>query len=109
MVEYHKQGVQYLAPVTITEDNKEIVLSVSDEEFENHKLEYHDSQRVLAELLLDRPVTFRSYSRIKKRDVTVKVLCSLVYRVCRVHFVDCGIYHIFYRTSANQRYGFQSL
>lgn len=109
MVEYYKQGVQYLAPVTITEDNKEIVLSVSDEEFENHKLEYHDSQRVLAELLLDRPVTFRSYSRIKKRDVTVKVLCSLVYRVCRVHFVDCGIYHIFYRTSANQRYGFQSL
>jgi len=78
VVEYYKQGVQYLAPVTITEDNKGIVLSVSDEEFENHKLEYHDSQRVLVELLLDRPVTFRSYSKIKKRDVTVKVLCSLV-------------------------------
>jgi len=89
--------VQYLAPVTITEDNKEIVLSVSDEEFENHKLEYHDSQRVLIG---------------QHRDVAVKVLVLVrwFYRVCRVHFVDCGIYRkLFYITSANQRYGIQSL
>ena len=31
VIKYHKQDVQYLAPVTITEDNKEIALSVSDE------------------------------------------------------------------------------
>ena len=85
MVEYYKQGVQYLAPVTITEDNKGIVLSVSDKEFENHKLEYHDSQRVLVELLLDRPVTFRSnpllHSPINKLSRTYPHAFSQLYEV----------------------------
>lgn len=57
MIEYHKQDVQYLAPVMITEDNKEIALSVSDEEFDNNKLDYRDRSKG-AYWAVFRPITF---------------------------------------------------
>lgn len=69
VVKYHKQGVQYLAPVTITEDNKEIALSVSDEEFDNNKLDYRDRSKG-AYWAVFRPFTFE----YKGKKVTDRVL-----------------------------------
>ncbi|MDI6886866.1 MAG: hypothetical protein QMD22_11120, partial [archaeon] len=69
VIKYHKQGVQYLAPVTITEDNKEIALSVSDEEFDNNKLDYRDSSKG-AYWAVFRPITFE----YKGKKVTDRVL-----------------------------------
>lgn len=69
VIKYHKQDVQYLAPVTITEDNKEIALSVSDEEFDNKKLDYRDRSKG-AYWAVFRPITFE----YKGKKVTDRVL-----------------------------------
>ncbi len=69
VIKYHKQGVQYLAPVTITEDNKEIALSVSDDEFDNNKLDYRGSSKG-AYWAVFRPITFQ----YKGKKVTDRVL-----------------------------------
>lgn len=69
VIKYHEQGVQYLAPVTITEDNKEIVLSVSEEEFENNRLGYRDRSGG-AYWAVFRPISFK----YKGRKVTDRVL-----------------------------------
>jgi len=72
VIEYHKQGVQYLAPVTITEDNKGIALSVSDEEFDNNKLEYCDSSKG-AYWAVFRLITFQYNGRkVTDRALVVK-------------------------------------
>ncbi len=72
VVKYHENGVQYLAPVTITEDNKDIALSVSDEEFENNKLDYRDRSGG-AYWAAFRPITFKYKSRkITDRAMVVK-------------------------------------
>ncbi|MEA2076261.1 MAG: hypothetical protein U9O85_11175 [Euryarchaeota archaeon] len=83
MIKYHKQGVQYLAPVTITEDNKEIALSVSDDEFDNNKLDYRGSSKG-AYWAVFRPITFQ----YKGKKVTDRVLVvkSETKRLKRVHF-----------------------
>ena len=61
--------MQYLAPVTITEDNKEIALSVSDDEFDNNKLDYRGSSKG-AYWAVFRPITFQ----YKGKKVTDRVL-----------------------------------
>jgi hypothetical protein len=62
VIKYHEQGMQYLAPVTITEDKREIALSVSDEEFKNNKLDYRDSSKG-AYWAVFRPITFEYNGR----------------------------------------------
>lgn len=69
VIRYHEKGVQYLAPVTITEDRKEMVLSVSDEEFENNKLGYRDRSKGTYYAVF-RPITFE----YKGRKITDKAL-----------------------------------
>lgn len=69
VIKYHKQGVQYLAPVTITEDKKGIALSVSEVEFDNNKLDYCDRSKG-AYWAVFRPITFE----YKGKKVTDRVL-----------------------------------
>jgi transposase len=71
VIKYHKQDVQYLAPVTITEDNKEIALSVSDDEFDNNKLAYRDRSKG-AYWAVFRPITFKLKNDRKSREKAIK-------------------------------------
>ncbi|MFQ6052481.1 MAG: IS1634 family transposase [Candidatus Hydrothermarchaeota archaeon] len=62
VIKYHEKGVQYLAPVEITEERKEIVLSVTEGEFEKHKLDYKDRSKGTYWGVF-RPITFKYNSR----------------------------------------------
>ncbi|MFQ6063684.1 MAG: hypothetical protein ACE5J9_11000 [Methanosarcinales archaeon] len=69
VIKYHERGVQYLAPVEITDERKEIVLSVPEEEFEKHKLDYKDRSKGTYWAIF-RHITFK----YKSRMITDKVL-----------------------------------